>query len=160
MKALQRLSRRDQGALLALGIALLLYGLWFGLVQPVREYALRQAGAAEGAAQTLVRVQSLASAIAQVEAPGERQPGAATNLPALVDRTLRSNQLAMTGFQPGRDGDVRLRLEGAAFEDLLQWLYEMEFQHQVRIAELSILPARETGRVSAQVVLRGQLGHD
>lgn len=160
MKALQRLSRRDQGALLAGGVALLAYLIWFGLVQPVRDYSQRQASATQGAAETLVRVQSLAAEISRLEAAGEKPSATAGNLPALVDRTLRRNQLTMAGFQPGKRGDVRLRLEGAAFDDLLQWLYAMEFEHQVRVAELSILPAREVGRVSAQVMLREQVGHD
>ncbi len=153
MNGFYRLSRRDQIALLLLLMALLAYCLWFGVVATLQQQSAQQQQRTLATEQALVRVQGLVSEIGELEAQGIAEPGAASNLPQLVDRSLRENQLSMSGFQPGRDGDVRLRLEAANFEQLMQWLYELESRHGIRVGELSLLPTIQPGQVSVQVQL-------
>jgi general secretion pathway protein M len=148
-----RLPRRDQLALLLATLALLLYGIWIALILPLRGHQLQQQQRAETAAISLQRVQAMAGDIARLQRSDAPQANAASNLPQLVDRSLRENQLSMAGFQPGREGDVRLRLESADFEHLLQWLYDIEYVHHIKVGELSITPMRQPGQVSVQVQL-------
>lgn len=150
-----RLQRRDQMALLVLSLALLVYCLWFGLIRTLQEQSVRQQQRTEASAETLLRVQALAGEISLLERQGAQAENSPINLPQLVDRSLRENQLRMGGFQPGRDGDVRLRLESADFDQLMQWLYQLEVQHGIRVGELSLLPTRQPGQVSVQVQLLG-----
>lgn len=156
MNWLYRLPRRDQIALLLLLISILVYFLWIGVVATLQRQSEQQQQRTMASEQALVRVQGMVSEIGELEAQGVPERGVTSNLPQLVDRSLRENQLSMSGFQPGRDGDVRLRLESANFEQLMQWLYELEFRHGVKVGELSLLPTRQAGHVSVQVQLIGK----
>lgn len=154
MKRFFRLPRRDQIALLFAVLALLMYGIWFGLLLPLQNWNEQQRQRTAATAQNLLQVQTLASDIQRLQKSGAVS-STAVNLSELVDRTLRENALSMSGFQPGRDGNVRLRLQSARFEALLQWLYELETRHQVRVGELSITPTQNAGLVTAQIQLLG-----
>jgi general secretion pathway protein M len=150
-----RQRHRDQIAILLLVAALVLYGLWFGVVRTLQQQAQQQQRQLASSAETLLRVQALAGEIRILKQQGRAQRASPINLTQLVDRSLRQNDLAMAGFQPGQDADVRLRLESARFDQLLRWLYQLEYDHGVRVGELSILPSRQSGKVSVQVQLLG-----
>lgn len=150
------LSRRDQLALLGGAAILLVYGFGFVLFDKLQQQRTRLERQLAVTAESLQEVQHLSRQLLQVQQSPNTDKRVPVNLTQLVDSTLRENALNMSGFQPGRDGDVRLRLETADFAQLLHWLYQMEYAHGVRVAELSILPAALPGQVSAQVQLLGE----
>ncbi len=150
-----RMTRRDQLALLLCAAALSIYTLWFALVLPLQRHGEQLEQRTRNAANSLLRVQALAGEIAVLEQEGRTATTDPVNLAQLVDRSLRENRLKMTGFQPGSKGDVRLRLESVSFERLLEWLYQMENVHHIRVGELSVMPTRLAGQVSVQVQLSG-----
>ncbi|MBX2808989.1 MAG: type II secretion system protein M [Cellvibrionaceae bacterium] len=75
--------------------------------------------------------------------PNTSQP----RLSVVIDRSLQENSLVMRGFQPGGNQDARLRLENAAYPDLAQWLYDLEYRHSIYVQELSLTPAKASGRL-------------
>lgn len=151
------LSRRDQLALLVVTVALVVYGFGYVLVDKLNQQHQLQQRQLAIASVSLQEVQQLAGQLLQLKKSPNKGQRVPVNLTQLVDTTLRENALNMSGIQPGRDGDVRLRLEAADFAKLLHWLYQMEYIHEVRVAELSILPASVPGQVSAQIQLLGEL---
>jgi general secretion pathway protein M len=155
VNAFYRLPRRDQLALLLGAVVLLLYALGRGVLLPLHDYGALQARRSEALLHSWQQVQALAGEIAALERSGGERRADRVDLPQLVDRSLRQHGLSMSGFQPGREGDVRLRLEGVDFQPLLHWLYQLETQHPVRVAELSVLPTRQPSRVSVQLRLLG-----
>jgi type II secretory pathway component PulM len=44
-----------------------------------------------------------------------------------------------------------VRLEAAAFDDLLMWLHEMEYTEALLVREVSVTQAGSAGRVNATV---------
>lgn len=150
----RRLPRREQWALTGLGIALLMYIAWFTLLQPLREAVLSQQRQVAMLSEDLTEVQRLSAALTQ--ARGQRRNLASpAQLPQLLDQSLRSNGMRMGSYQPAAGGEVSLRLDSVGFDALLQWLFELEFQHGVEVRELSISARGEPGQVAAQLRVRG-----
>ncbi|ODS24584.1 hypothetical protein AB835_03105 [Candidatus Endobugula sertula] len=74
-----------------------------------------------------------------------------TGLASIVDRSLQKNDLPMKGFQPGKNNDARLRLSNVAYKPLVQWLYELEYKHNISIEELTISQAKTPGRLMVSI---------
>ena len=54
---------------------------------------------------------------------------------------------------PNSRGEIQVRFEAAEFDDLLQWLYEMESVEGLLVREASITQTGSSGRVNATVRL-------
>lgn len=154
MKTLwQRLARREQWALAGAGLALLLYAGGFGVLAPLKSAVASQQRQVASLSADLLEVRQLAGALNAARGQRRNQTGAA-QLPQLLDQSLRSNGLRMGGYQPAADGEVSLRLDSVDFDALLQWLYELEFQHGVEVRELSLSARGEPGQVAVQLRVR------
>jgi type II secretory pathway component PulM len=75
-------------------------------------------------------------------------------LASVIDKSLQANGLAMRGFQPGQKNDARLRLSNVAYTDLVQWLYDVEYQYKLIVEELSISQAKNPGLLMANIRVR------
>ncbi|MCR9105916.1 MAG: type II secretion system protein M [Gammaproteobacteria bacterium] len=147
---LASLNQREQLSLLVLGVALALYVLYLLVWSPLdeRRDALAQQNAA--LAQSLTRVDAMASEVIQLRSTGAN-PGARRNLTALINQSTRQQDLPVSRLQPNSRGEIQVRLESAAFDDLLKWLYDMEFKEGLLVKELSVTQAGAVGRVNATV---------
>lgn len=151
---LSRYNRREQTILLLGGLAVFIYLLWRALLVPIQEWHEGQVRANESASNTLARVEILS---AQLERARQRdsEAGADTgNLSALVDSSLRANQLNMSGFQPGTGGQVRVRLDEVPYDRFMQWMYDMEYQHNVSVVDFSMAGTSAEGRVTVNIRLQ------
>ncbi|WP_297527167.1 type II secretion system protein GspM [Thiohalobacter sp.] len=77
------------------------------------------------------------------------------SLLAVVDQSVRAGRLApaLRHLEPeGRDR-VRLRLEGAAFDELVLWLDQLQTRHGIRAEAVDIEAAEAPGRVDARLTL-------
>ncbi len=135
-----------------MGLALTLYLLYMMLLSPLgaaRDSLVQQN---QGVAQSLQRVDVMVSQILQL-----RDSGAASNnrrnLTTLINRSTDQLDLPVSRLQPNSRGEVQVRLEGASFDDLLSWLYQMEYRENLLVRELSITQGGDTGRVNATVRL-------
>ena len=77
------------------------------------------------------------------------------SLVVIVDRTARSNGLAPTlkRNQPITEREIRVRLENAPFDQLMQWLGLLQRQYGIDIQSASFDGATETGVVTSTLIL-------
>lgn len=150
---LNRYNRREQVALLSLGLAVVLFLVWALLLSPIQNKRNQVAAANTAATQTLGKVQLMTAQIQQMRNMGA-QAGSGDNISGLVDSSLRDNGITMTGFQPGTGGEVRVRLDRASYASLMQWIYELEFKHRISVRDLSIASTNEPGVVTVNIRLQ------
>jgi len=156
-EALARYNRREQTILLVGALAIVLYVLWIAVLSPLQEKREQQVVSNASTSAALARVKVLAGKIQQ----GERDSAAqsnnnAGNISQLIDTTLQDNGLRMSGFQPGTRGEVRVRLDDVSYSAFMQWLYDIEYQHNVSIQDLSMAASSKPGKVTANVRLRSE----
>ena len=142
------LTVREQKTLITLGFATVIFAVYMFLVLPLFNMKIEQQRRLQSSLDELAQVRQLVAQVEAQEENGSSSPNRGSqNLSVLIDSSLRENGLQMRGFQPGSAGDARLRLENAAYPDLMQWLYDIEYKHQVVVQELSLAPATVSGRL-------------
>lgn len=144
------LNQREQLSLLILGAALLLYLLYMLVWSPLAERRAELAAQNTAIAGSLSRVDAMVSELAGLRESGAR-PGARRNLTSLINQSTGRLQLPVSRLQPNSRGEIQVRLENASFDDLLGWLYEMEYGEGLLVREVSITQAGVVGRVNATV---------
>lgn len=150
---LNRYSRRDQLAILSLGLAVALLLVWLLVLSPIQKKRDQLFSANQAATQTLGKVQLMVAQIKQARAQGA-SAGSGENINALIDSSLRANGLSMSGFQPGTAGEVRLRLDRAPYNALVAWLYDMELNRGITVKDLSIASTNDAGIVTVNLRLQ------
>lgn len=150
---LNKYNRREQSMLLGLGVFLVLYLLWIAILSPLYSKRDNLIRTNAEASQSLGKVQLMSAQIQQLRSQGV-QGQSGDNINSLVSSSLNANGLKMDGFQPGPSGDVRVRLEMARYDALMQWLYDLEYRHGVSILELSLSETRDAGLVTANIRLQ------
>jgi type II secretory pathway component PulM len=147
---LSQLSQRDQVSLLALAIALTLYVLYMFVWSPLNhrreELALQNTAIAE----SRVRVDAMVAELLQLRQSGNKA-GAQRNLTSLINASTSRLQLPVIRLQPNSRGEIQVRIENAIFDDVLQWLYEMEYKEGLLVQELSLTQTGTVGRVNVTV---------
>jgi len=145
-----KFNQREQLSLIllasAVGCYLLYFAVWTPLAQKQDDMAARNAKTAA----SLQNVDSMASEILRL-----RDSGTAVsqkrNLTSLINRSTAALSLPVTRLQPNSRGEIQVRLENAVFDDLLQWLHEMEYVHSLMVLEASLTQSSATGRVNASI---------
>ena len=153
MKAwLSKFSPREQLSLLLLGGAIVLYVLYMWVWSPIASQRDQLAIQNQGVAESLQRVDAMVSEVMQLrDSEGRGSAGNRRNLTSLISQSTARRQLQVSRLQPNSRGEIQVRLEAAAFDDLLQWLHEMEFTQALLVREVSITQAGSAGRVNATV---------
>lgn len=149
---LNKYSRRDQMLILGCGLAVALYLLWLLVLTPIQNKRDQLLAANVASTQTLGRVQIVAAQIQQARNAGAS--ASTENLSGLIDSTLTANGLSMSNLQPGANGEARVRLDRAAYEPLMQWLYEIEFKQGITVSDLSIATTNDPGQVTVTLRLQ------
>jgi len=146
------LTQREQLSLLIMGLAVALYLVYAILVSPLGTARDDMARQNQGVTESLQRVDVMVSQIMQL-----RDSGAGSsrqrNLTTLINRSTATLNLQVQRLQPNSRGEVQVRLEAAAFDDLLSWLHQMEYRESLLVKEVSITQGGSTGRVNATVRL-------
>ncbi len=149
---LNKYNRREQLMILVCALAVALYLLWLVVLSPIQNKRDQLLAANTASTQALGKVQIMAAQIQQMRSEGANTN--AGNISGVIDSSLRANGLSMSGFQPGANGEVRVRLERAAYEPLMQWLYEMEFKQGISVSDLSIAATNDVGQVTVNLRLQ------
>lgn len=146
------LTQREQLSLLIMGLAVALYLAFVIVIAPLSQARDRMVVQNRGVAESLQRVEVLVSQILHLRETGN---GSSTNLnlTSLVNRSTSSYQLQVNRLQPNSRGELQVRLENAVFDDLIAWLYQVEYKEGLRVLETSITQAGTVGRVNATVRL-------
>ena len=120
------------------------------IVMPIMDWHAREAKRLEQTKADVVEVKILAARVI-ASRNNTSNTTRQQSLADLINKSLSKNDLVMRGFQPGNKQDARLRLENAAFPALMQWLYELEYQHKVKIEELTLTPAAISGQLMVNI---------
>ena len=144
------LNQREQMSLLLLGFAVGLYLLYTVAWAPLDEKRTQLALQNQGVAQSLQRVDAMVSEITSLREGGGTD-AAARNLSALVNQSTGRHGLQVSRLQPNSRGDIQVRLENAAFDDLLAWLDDIENREGLLVTEVAITRSGTAGRVNASI---------
>ncbi|MFK8047663.1 MAG: type II secretion system protein GspM [Halioglobus sp.] len=145
-----KFNQREQLSLILLASAVACYLLYFAVWAPLAQKQDDMAARNVKTAASLQNVDSMASEILRL-----RDSGTAVsqkrNLTSLINRSSAALSLPVTRLQPNSRGEIQVRLENAVFDDLLQWLHEMEYVHSLMVLEASLTQSSATGRVNASI---------
>jgi len=151
---LSRYNRREQTILLVGALAVLFYILWMGVVSPLQQKRDQQHLNNAAASAALGRVEMMTLKISALRRQNQHQGSADSgNISQLVDSTLRANGLSMSGFQPGTQGEARVRLDNVDYAALMQWLYDLEYKHDVALRELTLAAGSQPGQTTVTLRL-------
>ena len=142
-----QLNQREQMSLLALGLALLLYLLYLFVWSPLDEQREQLALQNAAIAESQVRVDAMVSELMQLRKSGAKT-GTRRNLTSVINESTGRWQLPVIRLQPNSRGEIQVRLENAAFDDVLQWLYQMEYTEHMLVREVSLTQANKAGLVN------------
>ena len=145
-----QLNQREQLSLLLLGLAATIYALFMLIWSPLD--SRRELLTAQNSAVTdsLVRVDAMVSEVIQLRKSGVKT-GAKGSLTTIINESTSRLQLPVIRLQPNSRGEIQVRIENAAFDDVLQWLHEMEYSQGLLVREVSVAQAGAVGRVNVTV---------
>lgn len=146
-----RYQRGEQMALLALGVVLIVFFVWVLVIAPLHNKRTQLAAMQTAATATLGKVQLM---VAQIQQQGATANSGDENINGVIDSSLRAAGLSMSSFQPGANGEVRLRLDRANYANLMQWIYDVEITHSITVKDLSIAATNDIGFVNANFRLQ------
>jgi general secretion pathway protein M len=142
-----QLNQREQMSLLALGLALALYLLYIVVWSPLNSEREQLALQNTAIAESLVRVDAMVSELLQLRAGGVKT-GTGRNLTSVINESTSRLQLPVIRLQPNSRGEIQVRLENASFDDVLQWLYQMEYTEHMLVREVSLTQSNTAGLVN------------
>lgn len=100
------------------------------------------------------RVQATRPADGQPDG-GPRRPAANQSLTLVVANTLGAKGLsdAYKSSADAGEGNLRVALEDASFDTVIEWLAELESRHGIEVESGSFSERREPGRVDSSLIL-------
>jgi general secretion pathway protein M len=145
------LAPRERRLVLAAGALGAIALLYVGVALPVDRLQARQAARVEQKTADLAWMRLAAPLVATAAARG----GNHESLVVLVDRTGREAGLAGAVRDQSPDGGngLRLRLEGAPFDAMIEWLANLQNQYGVSVSDATIDAAAAPGLVNASITL-------
>ena len=148
----ESLPSRDQIALMALVAAL---GLWLFVQLIFIELDGRRDRLTQGnqaLAEKLIRVDLKVEQLAALRAGEGDQK---INLTRTLSQASEANGLAVKRLQPNSRGEVQIRFEGVAFDNLLQFLEQIEGVSGLAVLDASVSSAGRSGGVNATLRVAG-----
>lgn len=110
--------------------------------------------------ELLAWMQDAKAEIRALESQGrETSAGSGESLFSVVDRTAKEAGLGNSLRQITPDGDsaVRVRLDTARFDYMLQWLGQLEQAHGVSVTRVTFDRTSESGRVNVSLTLEQEV---
>jgi len=147
-------SRREQTALLALGLVVLALAVFQFAVKPLVDYRTAAKADYESAVELLSQVEADARDILALKA------GAAlrSDVPArtVVSVVASEQALTITRVQPLENGDLDVWLDDVASVALFKWATTLYERHGIAVVRASV-QKNDGGTVRAQITLAGGL---
>ena len=142
------LQQREQRLVSMAGVVLVIGAFYWLLWQPLHQSRLTQQQAAQNARAQLIWLQA--------QLPKLSSEGSAVRTSAslneVVSQTSRSFQVQVNRMQPQNE-QLQLSLEDLAFDQLLRWLHELQYQHGIRLVQLDIATTDKPGQVRVRRML-------
>jgi len=128
---------------------------WMLLVQPVLTQKARAENRIRDHQLMLVELSQVAGRIGSQPASGTQPAASGQSLVVIIDRSVRERGLSgyLRRNQPDGQSSIRLRLENIPFDQLIEWLAELQERHGLAANSVTIDPATDRGRVDTNLVL-------
>jgi general secretion pathway protein M len=141
----------ERRVLTIVGVLMLVCAVYFLIVEPMAAHKEKQARLLTAENNRHSRVVPL---VERIKSRSSESSQVLEGLAALIDNSLQQNGLTMRGFQPGKNNDARLRLSDVPYESLVQWLYDLEYKHNVVVEEMSVSPSKETNLLLVNIRIK------
>jgi len=142
------LQPREQRLVSMAGVVLMIGTFYWLLWQPLHQSRLSQQLAAENARAQLIWLQTQLPKLSQQSSSVRTS----ASLTEVVSQTSRTFQVQVSRMQPQNE-QLQLSLEDLAFDQLLRWLHELQYQHGIRLVQLDIATADTPGQVRVRRML-------
>jgi general secretion pathway protein M len=154
----QQLSPRERIMVVIGGGALLLTLIYLLIWQPLKQGIQKEQDNLALHVEQLSTMRQQAIEVRQLKrgAGGRQRVTDSSSLLSLVDRTATQRQIkaSLNKIQPDGNDGVRLWLDSANFDQMMEWLNLLERQHGVYVTDISIEHDEIPGRVSSRILLR------
>jgi general secretion pathway protein M len=150
------LAPRERWLVLAAAAVAIFAIVFAGGIQPLRAARTRAADEVAARRALLADIEGVAGRYGpQVARPAGGAVAGADSLVVVVDRSTRERGLApyLKRNQPDGPASIRLRIENAPFDLVLEWLGELQAREGLRATAASFDPAGEPGRINSNLVL-------
>lgn len=155
----QQLSLREKRLVVFTSIVVLITLVYFMIWQPLQDGIQTSRVHLKAQGQTLVNMQEQAVEARQLLA-AKRKSGANTqgssSLLVIIERTAQTKNLKsrLQKVQPEGESGVRVWVENASFDQLIDWLALLENRNTIYVDEIIIERLKEAGRVNSRILLR------
>jgi len=155
----QQLSLREKRLVIITSIVVVITLVYFMIWEPLQDGIETSRVRIKAQNDTLVQMREQAAEARQLMAV-QRQAGAGTgsssSLLVIIERTAQEKNLKsrLQKVQPeGQDG-VRVWVENASFDLLIEWLALLENKNTIYVSEIIIERQKEPGRINSRILLR------
>ena len=153
----QQLSLREKRLVIITAIVVVVTLIYFMIWEPLQDGIETSRVRVNAQTNTLQQIRELAAEARQLRATksraGTRGGG---SLLVIIERTAQQKNLKsnLQKVQPeGQDG-VRVWVENAAFDQLIDWLALLENKNTIYVSEIIIERQKEPGRINSRILLR------
>ena len=155
----QQLSLREKRLVITTSIVVVITLVYFMIWEPLQDGIQTSRVRIKAQNDTLLQMREQAAEAKQLMA-AQRQAGAnvgsSSSLLVIIERTAQQKNLKsrLQKVQPeGQDG-VRVWVENASFDQLIDWLALLENRNTIYVSEIIIERQKEPGRVNSRILLR------
>lgn len=146
---------REQWMLAAGGMMIVIWFVWFAVINPLNQASHLTESRVASAQQALLEVRELSQ---QLIAARSQQPASAGSgnggLAQWIYTTADQNGVALASVDLSADGmTANLRTEALPFRDTLEWLYAMESDSLARVDNVTLNPVPESVKQNAVVAV-------
>jgi len=158
---LQQLSARERNLVILAGVAVFAMLLYFVLWMPIQkgiENKHRLVALQEEQLKTMQK-QALDFHATQGSSRNRQNVTDSSSLLSVIDRTAKQRKLKSTlqKAQPEGDDGVRLWLVDITFDQMIEWLNQLDLKYGIYVSDISIERDEKYGRVDSRILLRVKL---
>ena len=138
------------------GVLLALVLFWAIAIAPLSSQVRRMSDRIDSKMSTLAWMSAAAVEIAAAGSIGAGVGDPDQSLVVVIDRTARQSGLgqSITRNQPVGEDGIRVRMEGAGFDTVTQWLSQLQTAHGLSLEAATFERGAVTGTVTASITLR------
>jgi general secretion pathway protein M len=150
---LNAMPAKDRKALLLLTLFVAIVILIYAVMLPADRYANNSAKLHQQRAAILVWMQTHENEARKLQTQPKNTNTSGQSLLSLATQHAQSNNLSFKRFEPFAEGGLRVWLEDASFNSLLQWLTTLQQENGVLVKQVNIDRATQAGKVNAKLEL-------
>jgi general secretion pathway protein M len=150
------LAPRERLLVTAGGVLVVVLVFWAIILAPLSSKVRQLSERVEGKKSTLAWMSAAAAEITSAGAVAASAGNPDQSLVVVIDRTARQSGLGetITRNQPVGDDGIRVRMEGAGFDTVTQWLGQLQTAHGLSLEAATFERGSVNGTVTASITLR------